>query len=127
MSYFDKSPYVKELSPKDFNKIVSYKLNPKMGKCAMVLFYKPGCPYCKAVKNEWENLGKKSAFMEVYAMNSEKHYNHIAKIREELPDLIYGYPTIVAYKNGMPVEKLLDTDRNIGKMLELGMRTCQLK
>ncbi len=101
-SYFLQSHFVKELSPKDFNSISSWKL--KENKCAIILFYKPGCPYCKDIKGTWSQLGETAAFFDVYAFNSEKYHAHVAKIREEMPNLITSYPTIIIYQDGTPQE-----------------------
>ncbi len=101
-SYFEGSNFVKELSPKDFDSISSWKL--KENKCAIILFYKPGCPYCKDIKDEWSKLGEKAAFFDVYALNAEKYKAHITKIREEMSNLITSYPTIIIYQYGKPLE-----------------------
>lgn len=101
-SYFEGSLSVKELSPKDFDSISSWKL--RENKCAIVLFYKPKCPYCKDVKTQWSQLGETAAFFNVYALNADKYKAHVAKIREEMPNLITSYPTIVIYEKGKPIE-----------------------
>ncbi len=101
-SYFDGSKFVKELSPKDFDSVSSWKL--KKNKCAIILFYKPGCQYCKDIEPQWTALGETAAFFDVYALNAEKYKGHVAKIREEMPNLITSYPTIVIYQDGTPQE-----------------------
>ena len=101
-SYFEGSRIVTELTPKDFDSISSWKLKDR--KCAIILFYKPGCPYCKDVKPQWERLGETAIFFNVYAFNAVKYDAHIRKITEEMPILITSYPTIVIYENGVPKE-----------------------
>jgi len=101
-SYFEGNRSVKELSPEDFNPVSSWKL--KKNKCAIILFYKPGCRYCRDVKPQWEQLGETAAFFSVHAFNSAKYHAHIAKIKEEMPSLVTSYPTIVIYENGDPKE-----------------------
>jgi thiol-disulfide isomerase/thioredoxin len=101
-SYFEGHRSVKELSPKDFNSASSWKL--KENKCAIILFYKPGCRYCQDVKPQWKQLGETAAFFNVYALNVAKYHAHVAKIKEEMPSLITSYPTIIIYENGEPKE-----------------------
>ena len=120
-SYFDESSFVKELSPKDFDSISSWKL--KENKCAIVLFYKPGCPYCKDVKNEWSKLGETAAFFDVYSLNAEKYKAHVAKIREEMSNLITSYPTIVIYQYGTPQEHY-QGNRTVEDLVQACIRAC---
>ena len=113
--------FVKELTPKYFDSKVSWKL--KSASCAMVLFYCPWCPHCKAMKEVWEKLGQMATFIDVQAFNCEKHKGHILKIQEELPELVRGYPTIVIYKDHIPVEEYRG-DRSLQSLLKTSMRVC---
>jgi len=101
-NYFEGNRFVKELSPEDFDHTSPWKL--KDNKCAIVLFYKPACPYCQDVKPQWEQLGETAAFFNVYALNSEKYKAYVAKINEEKPRFIVSYPTIVIYEEGTPLK-----------------------
>lgn len=123
-NYFSGSKFVTELTPKDFNSIETWKLKDK--KCAIILFYAPWCPFCKEMKKVWEELGEKAAFFDVYAMNCEKHMKFCNKIREDNPELISSYPTMVIYKEGSPVEKVgvEGSKRNVGNFIKACMRGC---
>lgn len=120
-SYFKGSKFVTELSPKDFDSVSSWKL--KGNKCAIVLFYKPGCPYCKAMKDEYVKLGEKASFFNVYALNADKYGPRMTKIREELPYLITSYPTIIIYQYGKPLEEYKG-ERKWKELTKACIRTC---
>ena len=121
LSYFEKSNFVKELSPKDFDSYIPWKL--KGNKCAIVLYYAPWCQYCKAVKDTWLKLGETAAFFDVYALNVEKHKAHMAKIKEDMPNLVTSYPTIIIYQFGKPKEQY-QGERTLKKLTEACMRVC---
>jgi thiol-disulfide isomerase/thioredoxin len=123
MSYFSKSKNVKELSSKSFNPVKSPHLQSK--KCSIVLFYSPECPYCKKVQEAYEELGKKALFIDVLAFNCEKYTGHLMKIKEEYPELIKGFPTIIFYKNGIPVEQQPSDKRSYEDLLKASKDICQ--
>lgn len=100
--FFSNSRYVKLLSPGDFDPVATWKLKTK--EPSMVLFFVNWCGYCKAVKDEWEKLGKQTGYCNVYAFDCDKHKGHTDKIKTDRPGLIQGYPTIVMYCNGEPKE-----------------------
>lgn len=121
-SYFLKSRYVKELGSKDFDQIATWKL--KDDGCCVVLFYADWCPHCKAIKDVWEDYAKTATFMNVYAFNCAKFTSHVDKIKEDMPQLITGYPTIVFYNKGHPTETYRD-ERTKSHLLKASMRICQ--
>ncbi len=126
-SYFADEPankYVKELTPTDFDDTVTWKL--KNGQCGAVLFYAPWCPHCKAVAPAWIKFGEKAAFMNIMAFNCEKYSPHLMKIKEDLPQLVTSFPTIIFYNQGHPDEQYRG-DRSDGALLKAGMRFCQAK
>ena len=88
-SFFSNSRFVKELTSKDFDETELWKL--KKNKCCIILFYAPWCPYCKAVKDVWNDLGEKAIFYRVYAMNCQKEQVWVNKVKEDLPSLIPHY------------------------------------
>lgn len=124
MSYFEKSPHVTELSPSDFSETVVWKL--KKHNCCAILFYKPSCPFCQQVKKDWEKLGEVAKFFDVFAFNAEKYQDFILIVREEMPELIMGYPTMLIYKKGEPVESIGEDEkeRKWTELLKICMRVC---
>jgi thiol-disulfide isomerase/thioredoxin len=122
--YFGNSKYVTELTPKDFDPIASPNLLNK--DCSIVLFYAPWCPHCHAVKDEWEKFGKTALFVDVLAFNCERYSAHLSKIKEELPELVRGFPTIIFYKNGRPSEQY-NGERKVENFLKASMDMCKSK
>lgn len=124
-SFFAGSKFVTELTPNDFDGMNVWKL--KNHKCSMVLFYCAWCPHCQKVKETWEQLGQKAVYADICGMNCEKFKSHISKIKEEVPELIQGYPTIVIYRYGEPVEIYKNPDRSLTALLEASTRLCKPK
>ena len=117
--------FVKELVPSDFDSAVPWQLksidNKKVS--GLVLFYAPWCPHCKVVAPEWEKAGKMSGFCDFYAFNCEKNKNHVMKIKEDMPELIQGYPSIIYYENGVPGEAYVDP-RDAKSFVKYCMNKC---
>jgi thiol-disulfide isomerase/thioredoxin len=134
------SRYVKELTPSQFDAMKAYKLSstlksvPKTNvkKCGtdalsgMVMFYAPWCGHCHALAPAWEEAAKISGFCNFYAFNCEKNKGHVLKIREEKPDLILSFPTIVYYRKGEPVEKY-EGERDVQSLVKYCMNMCSEK
>jgi thiol-disulfide isomerase/thioredoxin len=121
-SYFLRSKYVTELTPKEFEGVATWKLKDKG--CAVVLFYADWCPHCKAIQSEWEKLGQIATFCEVYAFNCAKYTRHLQKIKEDMPEMIKSFPTIIFYSNGEPVETYRG-ERTHANFLKACMNVCQ--
>jgi thiol-disulfide isomerase/thioredoxin len=121
-SYFLESKYVKELTPKEFEGVATWKIKDK--KCAAILFYADWCPHCKAIQGEWEKLGEMAGFFEVYAFNCAKYTKHLQKIKEDMPGLIKSFPTIIFYSKGEPVEAYMG-ERKHSNLLKACMNVCQ--
>ena len=122
--FYAESRFVKELKPDNFDQISTWKLNDKG--CAMVLFYCAWCPHCQSIKSEWEKFAEIATFMKVYALNCEKQKGHLEKIKYDMPQLVKGFPTIVIYKNGEPVEHYME-ERTSKAFLKRAMCSCQGK
>lgn len=117
----DDAKFVTELKPSDFEGEATWKL--KNHKCSIVLFYCAWCPHCQAVRGTWRDLAEKAAFFDVCAFNCEKHKGHVSKIKEDMPELIRGYPTILIYENG-EVKESYTGDRTTGALISACMRSC---
>jgi protein disulfide-isomerase A6 len=122
-NFFKNSKNVKELSPKDFDPVATWTLKNK--DLCVVLFYVDWCPHCQKMKDEYEKFAEMAAFINVYAFNCENNKSHVLKIKEDAPELVKGYPTIVFYKNGKPLEQYVSPDRTASKFLEAAMRICK--
>jgi|694.fasta_scaffold06067_8 thiol-disulfide isomerase/thioredoxin len=124
-SYFTGNKFVTELSSKDFDEKEPWKL--KSGKCTAILFYAPWCPHCKNVKDTWIELGKIATFFDICAFNCVSNVEHYEKMKEDLPDLRNGFPTMIVYKKGEPSEMIGETseDRKLNNFLKSCMRICE--
>lgn len=128
------SRYVREIEPKDFNpsnvwmlKTDSKKSDKKCGVSTgsgMVMFYAPWCGFCHKLAPAWEEAAKLSGFCDFYAFNCEKHKGHLLKIKEEKPDLVRSYPTIIYYKNGAPIDSY-EGERDTQSLLKYCMSMCE--
>ena len=131
-NYFEDSPYVEELTPDDFDDMSPWKLNLKHSDakspsfdegCCIVLFYAPWCKFCKEVAQPYEKFAKQAVFIDVYAFNCEEYSAHIMKIKNDMPQLVKSYPTIIFYSNGEPTEQYMG-ERTPEKFLAAAMRVC---
>lgn len=117
------SKYVLSLTPEDFEEVATWKLKSK--DCTAVIFYTNWCGYCKEVKPEWIKFGQKAKYIDVAAMDCELHKSHVAKIKEDMPQLIQGYPSIAFYSDGKPIENFpSDKQRNLANFLKTSMDFC---
>ncbi len=123
--YFTTSRFITELESKDFDSIASWRL--KKHKCSIVLFYAPWCRYCKMMKKIWERLGETAVFFDVCAYNCEKNRIHLDQIKNDMPELVRGYPTIIIFENGEPIERVgqTDSERNVPHFINACMRACK--
>lgn len=121
-NYFGGSKFVTELSENNFDERSPHTL--KEHKCSIVLFYAPWCPHCKAVKDTWEQLGEQNLFFDVVALNCEKNATHLEKIKRDLPELVKGFPTIIVYQNGEPIEQYKG-DRTVADLTKVCIRACK--
>lgn len=121
--FFATKSGVINLTPDDFDEHHLWQLKSK--KCTAILFYATWCPYCVAVKDAWQQLGKTAKFMDITAFQSDAYPEHVQGIREEKPDLVKSYPTMIIYKKGQPVTKFGETKRSYGDLLNACMKACQ--
>lgn len=119
--FFTESKTVIELKPGDFEEKFPSKLKSK--ECTAILFYCYWCHHCVKLKGEWEKLGTIIGFCNVAAFHCAAYQEHTDKIKEETPGLIEGYPSIVFYKKGSPVETYKG-ERKASLMSKMCMRNC---
>jgi thiol-disulfide isomerase/thioredoxin len=86
-------------------------------KCAIVLFYKPSCPYCKEIRDTWVKVGNIAAFINVAAFDASKNHSHMDLISQDVKQLVKSFPTIIGYKDGKPDIKY-NGDRSYGSLLK---------
>lgn len=113
-NYFSRIKGVKELTPKDFNEIETFKLKePKSLKIrdsyTFILFYAPWCKFCKETKEVWKTLSRCSIQkkIKIAAFNCEKWGAHCMKMkmdysRTHKKPFIKTYPMLALYKNSKP-------------------------
>ena len=125
-NYFDDVKYINELSSKDFDDFVSMNLKGK--KTGLLLYYAPWCGFCKKLKDDYIEASETSGLLcDFMALNCAKHDNQYEKIKNDYPALISGFPTIIAYKNGIPMYKLNDHDRSSSKLTVAAMKIKEKK
>lgn len=122
MSYFLKDKFVKEISDKDFDDKVVWKLKKK--ECSAILFYAPWCPHCKAIKGLWQDFAKKAMYVNIYAYDVENNKSHFEKLKYELPYLVKAFPTIIFYTDGQPSSKFAE-ERKLENLLKQSMIVCK--
>ncbi len=122
MSFFDSKSGVQSLTPEDFDPRHLWQLKSK--DCTAILYYASWCPHCVNVKSAWAQLGKSVKFMTIAAFQCDRYPDHTDGVREEKPDLIKSYPTMVIYKNGKPVQHFGQTKREYSDLLNACMQAC---
>nr|QBK87055.1 MAG: thioredoxin [Marseillevirus LCMAC103] len=121
--FYEDSPYVRELTPRDFDDYLVWKVANGGGLCAVVIFYAPWCAHCRKFKNAFEGAARRAAFIDFWAFNCEKYRGHIEKIRSDMPKLVTTYPTILAYRGGAPSEQF-GGPRTAKNLEKFAMRVC---
>lgn len=119
-NWFSKSS-VKLLSGADFSNKEPWKLNDKH--CSVVLFFAEWCGHCQNIKQEYIKFADIAQFTHVYALDSERNYSLMESIKNS-PLKIEGFPTIIFYKNGVPV-KTYNGDRTWQDMVNTAMQICK--
>ncbi len=118
-SYFSTSKFVKELTPKDFE-----GNNLKDKRCHFIMFYLPGCGWCKQLSPVWEQLGETAAFFEIGAVNSEKYRSLIEQLNQG-KDHITKYPSLLIFKNGEMITPKYQGDRDLASLVKWCVEMCQ--
>lgn len=120
-NYFDGIKSIKQLSSMDFNEFTPVDLNDK--NTGLLLFYAPWCGYCKRMKDDYIEASRQSGLLcDFMALNCEKHKDRYKKIKNDMPDIITGFPTVIVYKNGSPSYKLNEDERSSSKLTEAAIR-----
>lgn len=120
----DFNKHVIHLTPDDFDEIESWKLN-RHG-CSFVMFHVDWCGYCQQTKPVWNKLAEITAFFDVAEFDCEKYKSHLNKIKDDVPDMIKSYPTLVVYSKGEPVY-VYKGERELDLLLDACMNACKIK
>jgi thioredoxin-like negative regulator of GroEL len=120
--YFGPKNPVRELSPSDFEDVVTHRLRDK--KCGLIMFYAPWCPHCKMLKDIWEEFARLNAYYFVAALNCEKHRILLDKMKAELPGLIQVFPTLILYDEGEPKE-VYSGERTVDALAQFALHACK--
>lgn len=116
------SQFVIHLGEDDFEEVECWKL--KRHKCCFVMFYIDDCGYCARTKPTWNELARKITFYDIAAYNCKEYPKHYARLTNDVPSLVQGYPTLVVYKNGEPVH-IYEGERTLEKLTEICMKACK--
>ena len=93
-----------ELSPLDYTSI-AFDLSPKNKDVKLVLYYAHWCPHCVSFVDEFNALIKLVGEGVCKTYNCANNNAHLQKMQARLPGFIQGFPTIILYKDGKPVEE----------------------
>lgn len=118
---YDNTPGVTELVVTDFDETEPWKL--KKHKCSIVAFYAPWCPHCVNMKDVWADVARTASFFDVCAFNCELNNKHLSLIREDAPGLVSGFPSIIIYEKGKPIEKYTGP-RTVSEVTKACMDAC---
>jgi thiol-disulfide isomerase/thioredoxin len=119
--FYKGSRVVKELSPSDFHSVKEWELISN--KCSILLIYADWCGHCKRFREEYENFAANATFLDVLALNGSEYSSLMSKIKEDKPGLFNGFPTIVYFSGGKPVEAYRG-DRSEADLLNRSMEVC---
>ncbi len=125
---FSESPCVRELDAEAFDPINAWvrKHSTSPNSLEIIIFYVPWCGRCLEMHGVFCRAARLAAFTSFSAFNCERQCGHFEKIRAEMPDLVKIFPTVVAYKNGFPVEEF-QGERNMYNLVHFAMRMCKKK
>ena len=121
MAFFANSKFVEELTPDDFDERERWRLKRK--RCCIVLFYLRECPHCIAVKEVWRKLAERAAFYDVCAFDAASYPEYTNALRNDMPGLIKGYPTMIIYERGELKENYVGP-RTVTDLTNALMRSC---
>ena len=130
ISLFYDDPLITELTPDDFSSLFTWLLNDK--KYVVVLFYKSSCPHCIEMIDTWKSLSRVTMQCtsllrcNVAAMNCELYDEYIVSLKEEAPQLLKSFPTMVLYRYGIPIVKIGTDTRNIDELISQLSFACSL-
>lgn len=122
MAFFANSKFVEELTPSDFDPSQPWKL--KKRRCCIVLFYLRECPHCIAVKDMWKQLAERAAFYDVCAFDAVSYPEWTNEVRNDMPGLIKGYPTMIIYERG-ELKENYEGPRTVADLTNALMRQCK--
>lgn len=98
--FFPDDPFIRTLTPNDFNERIPWTLDGKG--CMAVLFYCAWCPHCQNFKETWKRISKKMGEIQIASFNCAKYSQYQQNAMNRGSELVKGYPTIVFYSNGVP-------------------------
>jgi thioredoxin-like negative regulator of GroEL len=84
----------------------------------IVLYYSAFCVHCRDLLPLWIKIIKKYVKSKIKIVNVES--DNIKYVKKKFRDAIEGYPTIMKYKYGKPVEEFISKKnyKNLKKFIE---------
>jgi|TARA_Y100000389_G_C17413482_1_gene492298 thioredoxin-like negative regulator of GroEL len=84
----------------------------------IVLYYSAFCGYCRDLLPLWIKIIKKYVKSKIKIVNVES--DNIKYVKKKFRDTIDGYPTIMKYRYGKPVEEFVSKKnyKNLKKFIE---------
>lgn len=114
---------VKTLTSGDFEEDA---VTLKSKRCTFVLYYADWCGHCQITKPEWIKFAETAQFIHVAAVDSDAQENLLAKMNKNGVIKIKGFPTIIMYCKGKPIEEFNDK-RTAANLLKAAMKICTKK
>lgn len=111
---------VKILTSSDFQED---GVNLKSKRCTFVLYYADWCGHCQITKPEWIKFADTAQFIHVAAVDSDAQENLLAKMNKNGKIKFKGFPTIIMYCDGKPIEEFNDK-RTAAILLKSAMKIC---
>lgn len=119
---FDKTS-VEQLDVSNFDDQEPWKL--KNNDCTFILFYADWCGHCQNFKPEYIKFAEKAQFMNVAALNVDNS-EAIVSATKETKFPVQGFPTLLLYKNGKPIEEY-DGPRTQAALVKRALKLCNGK
>ena len=119
---FSTSACVQELVPQKFHDFMVWNRNGRDPvEHEIVIFYAPWCGRCQEMEGVFCATAHLVKFCSFGAFNCQKRCGHFQNIRADMPFLVKTFPTVIAFRHGMPVEEF-QGKRDVPELIKFAMR-----